>query len=111
MTLDDVAVIGYEPNSGYADPYMTTMGFIAGARRLGVEVLTETPAMGLLQEGDRVTGVRTGRGDFPAATVLAAIGPWSNLVGDWAGVHLSLEAPKHVVLNLQETGQAVGRER
>src|SRR3546814_17239921 len=64
LNLDDVTVVGYEPNSGYADPYMTTMGFIAGARKLGVEVLTETPVVGFLKEGDRITGVRTGKGDF-----------------------------------------------
>ena len=101
LNLDDVTVVGYEPNSGYADPYMTTMGFIAGARKLGVEILTKTPVVGFLKEGNRITGVRTGKGDFAAGTVLAAIGPWTDLVADWAGVHLPLEVSKHIVLTFK----------
>ncbi len=101
LNLDDVTAVGYEPGSGYADPYLTTTGFIAGARALGVDVMTDTPVTGLLRSGDRVTGVRTVAGDFLAGTTLFAIGPWTGLLAGWLGVHMPLEVSKHIVLTFR----------
>jgi glycine/D-amino acid oxidase-like deaminating enzyme len=101
LNLDDVTAVGYEPSSGYADPYLTTTGFIAGARALGVDVMTETPVTGLLRSGDRVTGVRTAKGEISAGTTLFAVGPWSGALADWLGIHLPLAVSKHIVLTFQ----------
>lgn len=101
LNLDDVTVVGYEPSSGYADPYLTTTGFVAGARALGAEVMTDTPVTGLLRSGDRITGVRTSRGEIAAGTTLFAIGPWSRVLADWLGVHLPLAVSKHIVLTFR----------
>ena len=101
LNLDDVTRIGYEPMSGYADPYLTTTGFVAGARALGVQVMTDTPALELLRDGDRVTGVKTPKGDFHANAVLAAIGPWTRSLTDPLGLDLPLEISKHIVLTFR----------
>ena len=101
LNLDDVSIVGYEPDSGYADPYLTTTGFVSGARALGVEVKSDTPVTGLLRDGDRVTGVQTPAGDFHAGTVFSAIGPWSQIYRNWLGLELPLEVSKHVVLTFR----------
>lgn len=101
LNLDDVTAVGYEPSSGYADPYLTTTGFVAGARALGVDIMTETPVTGLLHSGDRVTGVRTSTGDVTAGTTLFAIGPWTVLLSGWLGRHLPLAVSKHIVLTFR----------
>src|SRR5699024_10762592 len=62
VNVDDVDVVGYEPESGYADPNATTFGFAAAAERMGVEINEDTRALRILTEGDRVTGVETTRG-------------------------------------------------
>lgn len=101
LKLDGVAAIGYEPNSGYADPYLTTTGFLKAARNLGAEVRPGTPADALLTEGDRVVGVRTPQGELRSEHVLVATGPWiKGLIHD-LGVELPLEVSRHVVLTFR----------
>ena len=101
LKLDDAAVIGYEPNSGYADPYLTTTGFIKAARNLGAEVKTGCPALALLTDGGRVSGVRTPEGDIEAGHVLLAGGPWTGNLVRGLGFELPLEVSRHVVLTFQ----------
>ncbi len=101
LALEDVAAIGYEPRSGYADPYLTTMGFLKAARRLGVVVQSERPVEGLLRRGERIGGVRTPQGEVEAGAVVALIGPWTAELGRWIGVDLPLEVSRHIVLTFR----------
>ena len=101
LNLDDCSVIGYEPDSGYADPYLTTTGFVNAAKRLGVIVKTGCAVTGLLREGDTVTGVYTNQGDISAGAVLGLIGPWSGELAGWAGTSLPLEVSRHIVLTFK----------
>ena len=54
LNLAGIDAVGYEPHSGYADPYLTTAGFERAARRCGVTVMTGQPVDRLLTEGMRV---------------------------------------------------------
>ncbi len=101
IKLDDVAVVGYEPNSGYADPYLTTSGFTTAARGLGVEVRTHCAVDGLLRAGGRVTGVHSSAGDIQADHVLLAMGPWTAALAGDIGMDLHLEVSRHVVLTFR----------
>ncbi|MFQ5937459.1 MAG: NAD(P)/FAD-dependent oxidoreductase [Acidiferrobacterales bacterium] len=101
LNLDDCEVIGFEPDSGYADPYLTTTGFLNAARRLGVTVKANCPVTSLLREGDRVTGVRTAEGDMEADVVLSLIGPWTAQLARWAETELPLEVSRHIVLTFR----------
>jgi glycine/D-amino acid oxidase-like deaminating enzyme len=101
LDLDGIAVIGYEPESGYADPYLTTMSFINAGRRLGVTVKTDCPVDGLLTSGGKVTGVRTNTGDIHAGTVVSAIGPWTRTLTDSIGLDIPMEVSRHIVLTFR----------
>jgi glycine/D-amino acid oxidase-like deaminating enzyme len=98
LALDDIAAIGYEPRSGYADPYQTTQSYIRAAIGLGVEVKRFSAALGLVCENNRVIGVETSSGTIAAGSVVAAIGPWSHALADWTGLDLSLEISRHIVV-------------
>ncbi|MCX7853699.1 MAG: FAD-binding oxidoreductase, partial [Caldilineales bacterium] len=63
-------VAAYEPESGYADPVLTTTAFMAAARRLGATVHQQTEVTGLRFSGGRVTGVITNRGEIAAGAVV-----------------------------------------
>ncbi|MFQ5985117.1 MAG: NAD(P)/FAD-dependent oxidoreductase, partial [Alphaproteobacteria bacterium] len=101
LDLEDVAAIGYEPESGYADPYLTTMSYIRAAQRLGVEVKAHCPATSLALRGARVVGVTTLHGWIGAGLVVAALGPWSGAIARWAELELPLKVSRHIVLTLR----------
>ncbi|MET8144233.1 FAD-dependent oxidoreductase [Sphaerisporangium sp. NPDC005288] len=54
----------------------------------GARLRTGTTVTGLLRDGDRVTGVRTDKGDIPAGAVVNAAGTWSGEVAALAGLDL-----------------------
>ena len=98
LDLADAAVIGYEPNSGYADPYLTTTSFIDAARAKGTVVKSGCAVTGLIEAGGRVTGVRSAEGELHAAHVVSAIGPWTRTLTDGLGLEIPLEVSRHIVL-------------
>lgn len=101
LRVDDVAVLGFEPDSGYADPYLTTTGFMNAAKRLGVQVLTDCTVTGLAIEGGRIKGVKTSQGEFSAGRVISAIGPWSHAIAEAAGIEIPMEISRHTVLTFR----------
>jgi sarcosine oxidase, subunit beta len=103
LDFSDVGVIAYEPESGYADPYLTTSGFMTAAKRAGVEVRTNTPVTGLLRNGDNVTGVVTPNGAITAGTVISVMGPWTGDLAGWVGADLPLEVSRHTVLTFKNS--------
>ncbi len=109
LNLDDIAVVGYEPQSGYADPYLTTMGFAKAARRLGVQLRTRCPVTGLVERAGRIAGAVTAEGEIATGAVIAAIGPWTAPVARWAGVELPLAISRHIVLTFR-SGEPYARD-
>jgi sarcosine oxidase subunit beta len=61
-----------------------------GAMRRGVDVVQDTEVTGLLTDGDRVTGVRTNRGEIAAGVVVSAVGGHVTRVATMAGVRLPI---------------------
>ena len=64
--------------------------YAQGALRAGAHVFQHTRVTGLLRDGERVTGVRTTRGDISAGTVISAVGGNVSTVAGWAGVRLPI---------------------
>ncbi|MCY3601254.1 MAG: FAD-binding oxidoreductase [Gemmatimonadetes bacterium] len=111
LEVEDVAAIGWEPASGYADPVATTRGYVTAARRRGVAVFEHTPVerLRVAPEGGhpaagRVTGVATPDGTVEAGCVVSAVGPWTRGLYSDSGLSddaveaLRLEVSRHVVL-------------
>ena len=101
LELADIALIGYEPRSGYADPYLTTSSFARAARRKGVTVKTGCRVTGLATEGGALRGVETEAGPLFAGQVALAVGPWTAALGPALGQDLNLEISRHCVLTFE----------
>jgi sarcosine oxidase subunit beta len=97
LHTDDIPLAAYEPDSGYADPHLTTMGFANGARRHGAQLFQGVEVTGVDLHGGRVTGVQTAQGRIAAPVVVNAAGPWGGLVAALAGVKLETEIMHHQV--------------
>lgn len=89
MRRDDLIAAAHEPESGYADPYLTVTAYAAAARRHGARFFLDTPVTDIFFRGGRVAGVETPHGRFAAPLVLNATGAWGAGVAQLAGV----EAP------------------
>ncbi|MGI9007425.1 MAG: NAD(P)/FAD-dependent oxidoreductase [Streptosporangiaceae bacterium] len=94
---DDVECAAWEPHGGYGDGAIVAGDLLAAAREAGVTYLPHTPVLGLLTDGDRVTGVRTASGDRPAGLVVLACGVWSRPLLAAAGADLPIETEVHKV--------------
>jgi sarcosine oxidase subunit beta len=95
FTVDDFSVAAYEPESGYADPNMTTGALVDAARQRGARLLQGCTVIGVIVEGGRVKGVRTTQGNFYAPLVVDAAGPWAAEVARLAGVEIPLTSWRH----------------
>ncbi|MGA8904612.1 MAG: FAD-binding oxidoreductase [Candidatus Bathyarchaeia archaeon] len=102
---DDLKVAVYEPQSGYADPVDTTNSVAARAEKLGAKILTGCKVTGFLQEGDRVTGIRTTNGDVAARKVIVAANVWSLKLLQGLGVDLPITPTRKQVCLFKLTGE------
>lgn len=86
----DLVAAAYEPESGYADPHLTTGAFADAARRHGADILLDQEVTGLRFDGDRIVGVRTPKGNVDAPRVVNCAGPWGARVAALAGVSVPI---------------------
>jgi len=99
--FDDAALIGYEPEAGFADAYLVATGFARAARRLGVKIMEGVNVERLLMEGGKVVGVQTSQGTFHSNTVISTQNIWATDIEKWTGVPTPVKAERHAVLALE----------
>lgn len=90
---DEVAV--WEPESGYADPFMTAAGFLAAARTRGARLVPGAEVTAVPVSGGRVTGVETTRGPVSAPVVVDAAGAWAGRVAALVGLDIPVSVWRH----------------
>jgi heterotetrameric sarcosine oxidase gamma subunit len=95
---DDILAGFFCPDDGRTNPVDTTMSLAKGARMGGVQIFEETRVTGILQQGGRVTGVSTDKGDIQAEYVVNCAGMWARELGKMAGVRVPLHASEHYYL-------------
>ena len=88
---DDLRGATYCDRDGYLGPHEVVQGYAAGARRLGVRIFQNTPAIDVLIDHDRIQGVRTPQGDIATRTVLNAAGPYAAVVGRMVGLDVPVK--------------------
>ena len=97
----DAALIGFEPEAGFADAYLVATGFARAARRLGVKIVEGVEVQGLRIERGRVAGVQTSQGRFDAPTVISVQNIWAGDIERWTGIATPVRAERHRVLALE----------
>ena len=99
--FDDAALIGFEPEAGFADAYLVATGFARSARRLGVQIREGVSVHELLHAHGRVTGVDTSAGRFASTTVVSVQNIWATDIERWTGIPSPVRAERHRVLALR----------
>lgn len=90
LRVDDLRFATLCMRDGYCDPSSLLNGYVARAKDKGVSFREQQPLIGIMREDDRVTGVRTARGDISCGTIVNAAGAWAAEVGAFAGVELPI---------------------
>ncbi|NHZ91799.1 FAD-dependent oxidoreductase [Massilia sp. CCM 8733] len=88
----------YAPEQGALDAVAATHALIAGAREHGATILTQTPVVGLVVEGARVTGIETGSGRIEAGTVVLAAGTGIGRLSEKLHVSLPIASSPAVLI-------------
>ncbi len=108
--FDDAALIGFEPEAGFADAYLVATGFARAARRLGARFLEGVAVQGLLREGGRITGVQTDQGPMHAGLVISAQNIWTSELQAWSGIEMPLYPERHRVFAFETPAAPYTRE-
>ena len=66
----DVSGALWAPTGGICDPFQVTIAAAENAVQNGVKLLTDTAFESFLMDGNRITGVKTNRGDFLSRWVM-----------------------------------------
>jgi sarcosine oxidase subunit beta len=99
--FDDAALIGFEPEAGFADAYLVASSYARAARRLGVKFMEGECVTRLLLTQQTVTGVETTRGVFHAPVVISTQNIWAQELAQWTGIQVPLLPERHKVMALQ----------
>ncbi len=101
-TLERVAVGAYEPESGYADPLLTTFAFAKRAQELGADLREGVAVTGVLSDASRVRGVRTNQGTIETPIVINAAGCWAAQLGHLVGLDIPITVQRNQIALLRQ---------
>jgi sarcosine oxidase subunit beta len=100
LAVDEAEAMAWEPESGYADPYLVTTSYAARARDMGAEIKMRTSAQKIEVSGGRVRAVMTDEGRVETPVAVVAAGPWSKGELAKVGVDMPLVPVRHQVATL-----------
>jgi len=87
ITPDALGGASY-PEDCQVQPMLVAAHLVRLATDAGARFVADTPVNGFLRSGDRITGVRTPRGDFSAGSVVNCTGTWAGELAALAGVNV-----------------------
>ena len=82
----------YQPRAGIAKHDYVAWGFARRADEAGIDIVQDCAVTGFATDGDRVTGVRTTRGDIAAGTVLLAAAGNTTVLTDMLGFRVPVQS-------------------
>jgi sarcosine oxidase subunit beta len=94
---NDLSVVVYEPDSGYADPVETTISFAKSAERLGAQIHTGVEVTRLIVKDGRVTGMETVMGNVNARKIVVAANVWARRLFADVGVAVPISSTRKQV--------------
>lgn len=92
VKVADSLAASYEPEGGFADPYLTVNAYARAATKSGVEIFQESEVIGITFIDDMVTGVRTPRGEVKSGIVLNTAGAWGTRVARMANLEVPINS-------------------
>ena len=101
FVTDDFELAAYEPESGYADPALTTGSFLEAAKARGAAYVQDCEVTAIQVSSGKVTGAQTNRGDYSAPIIVNAAGAWAARIGKMVDEIIPLDTWTHDVAHLR----------
>jgi len=95
MDTSDLVGASWLPTDGQASPSDITQSLAKGARMHGAKIHEQVRVTGFEMDGDRITAVKTDKGDIACEKVVNCAGQWARQVGEMAGINVPLQPVKH----------------
>jgi len=108
-SLAGIAVGAYEPDSGYADPLLTTFAFARRAKELGADLREGVTVTGVLTTSSRVRGVETSDGTIEAPLIINAAGCWASPLGHMVGLDIPITVQRNQIALLRQPRELLRR--
>ncbi len=86
------------PSDLHTEPAQIPLGYARAARRLGTEVMLNTPVVAINLASGSVSGVVTSDGVIEAPIVVDAAGAWTRLVGEQLGLRIPVVSMRHQLM-------------
>jgi sarcosine oxidase subunit beta len=102
VRIDDVIKATFCPRDGLGDPHEFMQGYFRAAKRLGVEIMNETPVTDVIVADGKIAGVKTPAGEIATPLVIDAAGPYAKVIGEMAGIKVPVEPYRRQIVT---TGQ------
>ncbi|MBL8131710.1 MAG: FAD-binding oxidoreductase [Anaerolineae bacterium] len=91
LRTDDLAFGVFGAEDGVIEAQSIMMGYQAGARRFGVEIVQGARATGIRRDGEHIAAVETTEGEIQTHWVVNAAGADAARVGRWVGVDIPID--------------------
>jgi len=88
----------WNEKDGHINPHTLTFAYADAAKRLGAVIQTQTLVTGIEVKENKVTGVKTTKGDWDVGSIVCAAGPWSVEVAKWVGLDVPIVPERHQIL-------------
>src|SRR5919197_1247408 len=82
----------YQPRAGIAKHDYVAWGFARRADQAGIDIIQDCGVTGFVTDGDRVTGVRTTRGDIAAGRVVLCAAGHTSVLTDMLGIRVPIQS-------------------
>jgi len=102
LLADGLAGGLWSPREGHVYSPMLARAYAGAAARLGAEINTGVPVLGLIRDAEQVLGVETATGKWGAGHVVLAAGLWTRYCAEWLGEQLLLEPVRGQILALDQ---------
>ena len=107
FNFKDSEIAAWEPEAGHADPSGTALAYSARARELGAQVLLESPVTEISIQNGRVNSISTASEKYETSVAIIATGPWSTKIFKDIGLEIPVEATRHQVFLLRNSGNDI----
>lgn len=98
----------YCAEDGHCNPFKVTEAYAQAAKKLQVEIYTNTQVQEIVTKNGKIISVRTNQGDIQTDTVVNAAGGYAKEVGRMVGVELPIFPERHEILVTEPVEPTMG---